>query len=685
MAEGSDSTTDSGGAGTSRDVFLSYASADAAMAQAVCRGLEGAGIACWIAPRDVTPGAQYADAIVRAINGAKVLVVVLSEHSVDSAHVGKEIERASAKRRPIIALRIDGAPLTPALEYFLSESQWIEAPGGGLDAALPRLDGAVRRLLHSAPREFEPRHADLGPGHPTQAAPAAAGTRHQRRLVVVAAVVIAIAAMAAGWHWFGSNGAGVAPMPPAPPPQAATPAAAAFSPPPHSVAVLPFVNMSGDKEQDYFSDGLSEELLNALVTIPDLQVAARTSSFSFKGSTADTGEIARKLNVGAILEGSVRKQGTQVRITAQLINAVTGFHLWSKTYDRDLKDVLKLQTEVATEVTSALQGTLLGNASAHADLGGTQNPQAFDAFLRAEKLRRSGPSKEHDLALLALYDEALRLDPKFAKAYIGKAMALTDLANYQPPAQSQESIELALAQSRKALELAPDLGTAHSTYARGLSLRYDFVGAVAENTRATVLAPGDATVMRESAVLLSSIGQGDLAIEQARRAVALDPLNPQSHRSLGDVFTDQRRYAEAVTAFDQAISLNPENTALYALRGNARYLQGEFEAARKDCETPPLDWPNRVCLAVVYDRLHRPADAKAALEALHATVGDTAAYQYLQIYAQWGESGKALDWMDTAYRLRDPGLTAFKVDAFLDPVRNEPRYIEMAKKLKFPD
>src|SRR4029077_10858933 len=160
---------------------------------------------------------------------------------------------------------------------------------------------------------------------------------------------------------------------------------AAFAPPPHSIAVLPFVNLSGDKAQEYFSDGLTEESLNSLAQINDLQVAARTSAFSFKGTNTDIGTIARKLNVGAVLEGSVRRSANTLRITAQLINAVTGFHLWSKSYDRDLGDVLKLQSEIATSVASALKVTLLGDVAARVELGGTRNLAAFDAYLRGAK------------------------------------------------------------------------------------------------------------------------------------------------------------------------------------------------------------------------------------------------------------------------------------------------------------
>jgi serine/threonine-protein kinase len=669
----------------SRDVFLSYASADAGVAEAVCRGLERAGTLCWIAPRDVAPGAQYADAIVRAINGARVLVLVLSESAVASAHVGKEIERASSKRRPIIALRIDAAPLTPAFEYFLSESQWIEAPGKDVEGALPRLSAAVRRLMDSGarpggsgdsgPQAFEPR-VPAG-GHESAGRREGAGAR---RVPYAWAFALAVAGLliAAGWYWQANRSA----TPPAPP---MPPDTAVFAPPAHSVAVLPFENLSGDRAQDYFSDGLSEELLNSLVTIRDLRVAARTSSFSFKGTAVDTATIARKLNVGALLEGSVRKQGTQVRISAQLINAVTGFNLWSKTYDRDLKDVLKVQTDVATEVTAALQSTLMGSVAAHVDLGGTENPQAFDAFLRGEKARRLSHDKAIDLEQIAAYDEAIRLDPKFARAYVGKASAMADLANYLSPTAGHEIISQALATVRTAVELAPELGAARAAYANGLALHFEFAAAAAEFEHAVALAPGDANVLRGSADLLSSLGRGELAVQRARRAVELDPLNPDTHSTLGIVLYDQRRYTESIAALSQAASLNPGNNDHVVFRGFTRLAQGQYEAARADCETPPINWGNRTCLAIAYQKLQRPADAQAALDALTAVTGETASYQYAQIYAQWGNLPKALEWLETGVRIQDPGLTNLKMDPLLDPVRGEARYKEVLAKLKLPD
>src|SRR6516164_8491776 len=205
----------------------------------------------------------------------------------------------------------------------------------------------------------------------------------------------------------------------------------AFNPPPHSIAVLPFVNMSGDPSQEYFSDGLTEEILNSLSRINELQVAARTSSFSFQGEHPDIATVAHKLNVASVLEGSVRRSGHTVRITAQLNNAVTGFHLWSQTYDREISDVLKLQTEIATAVASALKVRLLGDEAARIELGGTRNPAAFDAYLRGLKLARAAAADSAStLASIAAYTEAVRLDPNYAIALAGRGYTLGTYAGF---------------------------------------------------------------------------------------------------------------------------------------------------------------------------------------------------------------------------------------------------------------
>jgi TolB-like protein len=662
------------------DVFISYASKDGAIANLLCDAVERAGIACWIAPRDVRPGNVYADAIVQAITACKIFVVVLSESAVVSGHVLREVERASAKTRPIISFRIDLSSLPPALEYFLSASQWLEASGGNVDRAFPRLVEALQGHVTASSNAMPNPGATLGYRLPL--------ARPARRAVfgLTALIALALVFFIAQRLWRPN------PLPAAvstTPVTAPATIATVFAPPAHSVAVLPFVNMSGDPKEEYFSDGLSQELLNSLATIRDLHVAARTSSFSFKGTTTDIGEIARKLNVGSILEGSTRKDGKHLRITAQLINARTGFQLWASSYDRELKDILKLQAEIATAVTTALQATLLADSVSLLEMGGTESPQAFDAYLRGERLVGMPLDKENTRAQLAAYAEATRLDPGFAKAFVGAAFAQVIFAsNFVAGSAVRDAFDEARASARRAVALAPELGEAHSALGLVLDAGFqDYPAAAAEYERALLLAPGNSHVLLLAARFLSEIGRAEAAVTNAQRAVTLDPLNGGAYRILGLILLYTHHYREAITAYDRALSINPQAVQAQANRGFAQALLGELEPARLSCAAPPLDWVNHVCLAIVLHKLNHPADAQAQLATLQALADGEfdLAYQYAQIYAQWGDPEKALKWLDTAYRARDPGLAQLKVDSLLDPIRGEPRFQAVLAKMRFPD
>jgi len=467
-----------------------------------------------------------------------------------------------------------------------------------------------------------------------------------------------------------------------------TPEMAPMAPPPHSIAVLPFLNMSGDAKQDYFSDGLTEELLNSLSRINELQVAARTSSFSFKGKDTDVATIARKLNVGAVLEGSVRRSGRKIRVTAQLNNAVTGFHLWSQTYDRDLGDVLKLQTEIANAVVGALKVTLLGDETAKIELGGTHNPAAFDAYLRAAKAARThtNDAKGWQTAIAA-FTEAIGLDPNYALAFAGRSFALTAYAEgFATGPQVRESFDRAQADARKALALAPDLAEGHLALARFFaSGALDFVHTQEEYGRAMALAPGNVTALSHYGRFAALLGRADAGIAAAQHAVRLDPLNPASHAFLGATLLHSDRYREAIAAFQDALALDPDSKWVYGERGIAYYFLGDLQSARSSCEVKPEILESQICLAVTYDKLGRHTAAEEVLAKLRAANGDNAAEEYVEIYAAWGNTSKALEWLDTAVRMRDPGLVDLRTDRFMDPLRKEPRFQAIERALRFPD
>jgi serine/threonine protein kinase/tetratricopeptide (TPR) repeat protein len=460
----------------------------------------------------------------------------------------------------------------------------------------------------------------------------------------------------------------------------------AFDPPPHSIAVLPFVNISGDKEQEYFSDGLTEELLNSIGRINELQVAARTSSFYFKGEHVDLATVAHRLNVASVLEGSVRRSANTVRVTAQLTNAVTGFHLWSRTYDRNLGEVLALQSEIATAVADALKVTLLGDVAAKVELGGTRNPAAFDAYLRASKAVQSRHEANDLPTAIAAYAEAIRLDPNYALAFAGRSFALADYTGeVATGAAMREGLEKAEADARRAIALAPELAQAHSALATVSQQTFEFAQASQEFERAVTLAPGNAAALRGSGEFAAYMGHFDAGIGAARRAVVLDPLARASHSALGRALYTARRYEEAVAAWAEVISLHPDYKATYGYRGLALYGLGDLQNARASCETKRDNWVSRWCLAVVYDKLGRHVDAEAELKKYQAAEGDAAAYQYATIYAQWGDRPKALGWLDKAMRLRDTGLVFLKTDPLMDPLRKEPRFQAIERELKFPD
>ena len=673
----------------SHAVFLSYASQDADAAQKICDALRAAGIEVFLDQSELRGGDAWDQKIRREIHDCALFIPLISANTV-LRHEGyfrlewdladQRTHMIARNRAFVVPVCVDATPESSAdTPESFQRVQWTRLPGGETSPAFVE---RIKRLLSP---ELSPLSAVSGTT-PGLSEPARTVWRSKPALLAIVAAVVCLAYLVAERFWI-SRHAGAflgdteSRATSEPPP-------AAFNPPPHSIAVLSFVNMSGDKEQEYFSDGLTEELLNSLARINQLQVAARTSSFSFKGKDTDIGTIARKLNVDAVLEGSVRRSGQTVRITAQLINGVTGFHLWSQTYDRDLGDVLKLQTDIANAVASALKVTLLGDVAPKIELGGTHNPAAFDAYLRASKLFDTAHDGKDCQAAIAVYSDAIRLDPNYALAFAGRSSAYAGYAvAYATGLGIREGFDKAQTDAQQAIALAPELAEAH------LALAYffengslDFVRATQEFERALALAPGNARVLRRYGLFaVAIIGRSDAGIAAVRRGVELDPLNAASHYTLSSVFFAARHYQQALAAADEAVALDPDEPFYYANRGLDYYALGNFQAARTSCEIKPYDWSNQWCLAMTYDKLGRHADAEAAVVKVEASLGDAAAYQYAEIYAQWGDAPRALEWLETALRVRDPGLAALKLDSLLDPLRKEPRFQAIERALKFPN
>jgi TolB-like protein/Tfp pilus assembly protein PilF len=675
---------------SSKAVFLSYASQDAQAALQLCEALRAAGIEVWFDQSELRGGDAWDASIRKQIKSCALFIPVISQTTHDRVEGYFRLEwKLAVDRSHLIAS--DQTFLLPVViddtkkgdervpERF-REVQWTRVPGGEASPAFVEL---VKRLLSGEPSESIGTRAAAP--RTTRQAVVPWWRSKATLLAVIVAVVVALGFVMANRLQVSRRSAeGAATTAPAVQNSAAT--VAAFNPPPHSIAVLPFVNLSGDKDQEYFSDGLTEELLNSLAEIDGLQVAARTSAFSFKGQDNDIGTIARKLNVGAVLEGSVRRSAHTIRITAQLINAVTGFHLWSKSYDRDLGDVLKLQTEIATAVASSLKVTLLGDVAAKVELGGTRIPAAFNAYLLGSKEFVSRHELENVPAALAAYTEAIRLDPHYALAIASRSIVLSyGAAEAATPAAQREGFDKAQADAQRAVALAPELAQAHLALATVFELgTLDFTRANEEYERALVLAPGNAQVLRISGLFATYMGHIDAGLAAARRALVLDPLARDSHSVLGRALYAARRYDEAVAVLSEAISRDPGAKAFYTYRGFAYYGLNDFESARTSCENERDYQGNQWCLAVTYDKLGRHADAEAETSKLKASYGDVMAYQYAAFYAQRGDHPKALEWLETALRLRDAGLESLRTDSLMDPIRKEPRFQAVTRELKFP-
>jgi TolB-like protein/lipoprotein NlpI len=463
----------------------------------------------------------------------------------------------------------------------------------------------------------------------------------------------------------------------------AAPAAAAPSPAvsDNSIAVLPFVNMSDDRSNEYFSDGITEELLNLLAKIPQMQVTARTSSFAFKGKETGIPEIARALHVTNVLEGSVRKSGNQVRITAQLINAVNDKHLWSETYDRKLDDIFKVQDEIAGKVVEELKVTLLGAAPKVR----TTDPQAYAMYLQAVQLGRQSSAdafKQSD----ALYQQVLAIDPRYAPAWNGVARNLLNETNIGM-LPNQEGIARARAATEKELAIDPDYAPAHAQLGYIAMLGdNDVAAAVPHFERALALDPANVDVLRNAAVLLLSLGRLDEALALNEAVMRHDPVNVTALYNLGTLQRDMGQYDAAVASFRTVLNLSPGRGGAHSNLGVALLLKGDAAAALVETEQETSEVWRMIGLPMVYCALGRKADADQALAALIAKNEHDAPYNIAYIHAFCGNADKAFEWLDKAVEYRDPGLGEIVTDNLLDKIHSDPRWLPFLRKIgKAPD
>src|SRR5438874_11473892 len=467
-----------------------------------------------------------------------------------------------------------------------------------------------------------------------------------------------------------------------------------------SVAVLAFANLSGDKGSEYFSDGISEELLTVLQKIPGLHVAARTSAFSFKGKNATAQEIGQKLGVAHLVEGSVRKAGDVVRIAARITQANTGEEQWSENYTRNLKDVFAVQTEIAQTIVEQLRGQLTGGATnpttkaeiqaevRAAGKGGTKSAEAHESYLQGRFFINRHSEKETDQALVA-YQRAVELDPKFALAWAGLAQAHIWYCNFATEG-GQKGFNAHLTAAREAVEralaLEPDLPDA--LFARSMiqtNFDYNWKGAAETLRKALALAPQDPALLMQAGNLAAARGEKTQSLEFDRRAVALDPVNAQARAFLASALSVTGKQEEARAKYERVVELNPSAPNSHAGVGLTYLLENKFEEAAVAAQKDAADWARLLIVSCARWGQKRVPESDTALAELIANTSETGAYQIAEVYGYRNDKDHAFEWLERARRQRDAGLPILRADTLLPNLHDDPRWDAFLRKMGLAD
>ena len=449
-----------------------------------------------------------------------------------------------------------------------------------------------------------------------------------------------------------------------------------------SIAVLPLLNESGDPKDEYFSDGLSEELIAALAQIRELKVIGRSSSFRFKDRKEESKTIGEKLGVATLLEGTVRKQGERVRIVAELINAADGIELWTRTFDRELKDIFAVQEEIANAVASSLKVTLLGADERAVTKSATRNTEAHNAYLQGHfyLLRRN---LEDYRRSIAQYDEAIRLDPDYALAYAERSEAWTlsgDLSG-----QGKTAWPKAREDAERAVAIAPMLAEAHSAlgWVRSFA-EWKFADGLSELKRAQELSPANPTTNELLARVIVYVGKLDEAEKQARHAIELDPLSGSAQNNLARVLWFEGKLDQADAVARKTAELMPAAASSHRWQVLVAIKRGDSETALREAQLEPDPTYRLFLLALAHYRRGDKAAADVSLAELIAKSRDIAAYQIAEVYAVRGETDKAFEWLQISFDTHDTGMLGLVIDPLLAGLHDDPRYKALVAKMNFP-
>jgi serine/threonine-protein kinase len=634
------------------DVFVSYKAEDRRRVKPLVDALEADGYSVWW-DEQIGGGATWRRAIEAELNSAKCVIVAWSKRSVGEEGTFVQDEATRAQQRHVyVPVLIDKVhlPLGFGETQALPLSGW---KGDRTDTRYEAVLAAVQRITGGAS------------GGATAKAPSRKQPHVDRRAVLAGGAVATVAVLGAGgWALLKSSSASAAS---------------------DSIAVLPFANLSGDPNQAYFSDGIAEEIRSSLARLAGLKVVGRTSSEAVRNDDAES--AAKKLEVANILTGSVRQSPSTIRISAELIDGRTGLDRWSQDYDRSPGDAIKIQTDIAQNVASALSAALGEAAKAAVTVGGTDNPNAQKLLIQAIALENGPNSKEAVERAIDLLGSAIRLDPNYADAYARKASLLVRWGNNYgtTPSSVARSRAEALGLAQNALRIAPDLAQAHRALFSVYGSNLQMAPAVAELTRARALAPGDADILAIYGRYLSRIRRFDEGLQSIDKAIASDPLNGSAYEFRTATLFYARRYRDALSFARRVEAKSPELAPDPVLVGDTLVALGNFSDAQAQYSKAAPDYWGRVTGEALVAALqgNRP-ESLQKLARLRQLYGDAASTQLGEIYAQLGDHEAALAALERAYEVKDAGLTTMLVDPWLDPIRNEPRFEAIVRKMNFP-
>jgi TolB-like protein/Tfp pilus assembly protein PilF len=650
-------------------VFISYASEDAAAAERIATSLRGGGIEVWFDRNELRGGDTWDAQIRRQIRDCTLFLAVISANT-QRRHEGyfrlewnlgdQRTQLRGRSRAFILPVCIDTTAERDAdvPDSFLAV-QWTRLPQGETPQEF------VGRVKHLLAPDSHPLHT--GSGSVVSSAITAGGARRARAIVGVLAVAVGLALAYWGFGRFTAS------KPPA--------AGAA------SIAVLPLANESGDTSQQYFSDGISEDLITALGKFPGLKVIGRNSSFQFRDSKQDSRSIGEKLGVAHLLEGSVRKAGDMIRISTELVDTADGTMQWSERYDRPYQALFALQDEITRAVAGELKAKLLpgGNPVDQGERPPGGNLEAYNALLQGRFYYLSGRGSASLSKAIDFYTQATQLDPTYARAWSEMSISRTLLSgDALEGAQAQAVYAKARQEADRALELSPDLAAAH--IARGYVLYtadFDWHGAEAEYRRAVALAPKDGEPKFHLGSQLAAVGDAQAAIALTREALATDPLRADWYQQLGDYLVGAGRLDEAEQAIRRSLELQPASFGNYAalthiaiVRGNA---QGALEAARQETSSTARDIALALATQIGTDK--NAADTSlATLKTKYANV----TYQIAQVYAVRRDGDKAFEWLNRAWDERDAGIAQLLYDPFFFRFKDDPRFAAFCRKVGLP-